>query len=98
MPKEVNNFKLKKKIIISLLKINWRGFYNLPKSTFSKESQPHNPELRNNLQNFHPCMELLTLIFVLCCFCIHNFKMLLFSCDMRKPVIWLWVMRSLRLG
>ena len=40
-------------------KINQRIFYKLPNSAFwgwlSMESQPQNPEFKNNPENFHPC-------------------------------------------
>ena len=40
------------------LKINQRSYLNLPNSVFlgwlSVESQPQNPEFRNNPENFHP--------------------------------------------
>ena len=40
------------------LKINQRSYWNLPNSVFlgwlSVESQPQNPEFRNNPENFHP--------------------------------------------
>ena len=43
------------------LKINQRSFYDLPNSAFwgwlSTESQPQNPEFRNNPENFHPCTD-----------------------------------------
>ena len=41
------------------LKINQRSYYNLPNSAFwgwlSIESQPQNPEFKNNPESFHPC-------------------------------------------
>ena len=41
------------------LKINQRSYYGLLNSAFwgwlSVESQPQNPEFRNNRENFHPC-------------------------------------------
>ena len=42
------------------LKINQRSYYDLPNSAFwgglSVESQPENPEFRNNPENFHQCI------------------------------------------
>ena len=31
------------------------------------ESQPQNPEFRNNPENFHPCRQFKTFIFTMCC-------------------------------
>ena len=43
---------------LNKLNINQRSYYNLPNSAFwgwlSVESQPQNPEFRNNLENFQP--------------------------------------------
>ena len=42
------------------LKTNQTSYYNLPNFAFwgwlSMESQPQNPEFRNNPENFHPCI------------------------------------------
>ena len=43
------------------------------------ESQPQNPELRNNPENFHPCTILVICSNGLWCKCIKFFK-LIFSC------------------
>ena len=43
------------------LKINQRSYYELPNSAvwgwLSVESQPQNPEFRNNPENIHPCLK-----------------------------------------
>ena len=49
---------------LDILKINQESYYNLPNSAFtgllSMESQPQNPEFRNNPESFHPCILLFT--------------------------------------
>ena len=48
--------------------INRKTYYNLPNSAIwgwlSIESQPQNPEFRNNHENFHPCILSLKINFV----------------------------------
>ena len=41
------------------LKINHRSYLNLSNSV---ESQPQNPEIRNNPENFYPCNKLISTI------------------------------------
>ena len=56
-PLNILNFKFKWLIALRL-KINQRSYYDLSNSAFwgwlSVESQPQNPEFRNNPENFHP--------------------------------------------
>ena len=56
----INNFNLNGQLSLDELKINQRS-YNNPNSAFwgwlSMESQPQNPEFRNNPENFHPCIK-----------------------------------------
>ena len=61
-PLNIHNLKFKWSIVIrqTEYKINQRTYYYLPNSAFwgwlSMESQPQNPEFRNNPENFHPCI------------------------------------------
>ena len=52
------------------LYINRKTYYNLPNSAFwgwlSMESQPQNPEFRNNPENFHPCYSLFVVAPIWC--------------------------------
>ena len=50
----IHNFKFKWSLPLDELKIHQRSYQNLPNSAFW-ESQPQNPEFRNNPDNFHPC-------------------------------------------
>ena len=56
----INNFKLNGQMSLDRLKINHRSYYDLLNSAFwgwlSVESQPQNPEFRNNPENFHQCI------------------------------------------
>ena len=62
---------------IEKLKINERCYYNLLNSTFwdwlSIESQPQNPEFRNNAENFHPCPSLLDNVIIVKISCVWSF-------------------------
>ena len=52
---------------LDYLKINQRGYYNLPNSAFtgcfSMESQPQKPEFRINPEIFHPCSENVSVLY-----------------------------------
>ena len=58
---DIHNFKFKWSFVFGRQNINQRTYYNLPNSVFwcwlSMESQPQNPEFRNNPENFHPCIQ-----------------------------------------
>ena len=55
----IKNSKFDGQIPLDKLKLNQKSYYYLQNSAFwgwlSMESQPHNPEFRNNPENFHPC-------------------------------------------
>ena len=60
-PLNIHNFKFKwPNVVRQTDYINQRSCYDLPNSAFwgwhSVESQPQNPEFRNNPENFHPCI------------------------------------------
>ena len=53
-----SNFTLKWSVVLTHTEIDQRSYYSLLNSAFwgwlSMESQPQNPEFRNNPENFHP--------------------------------------------
>ena len=58
-PLNFQNMKFKWSFVFRQTKYNLRTYYNLPNSAFwgwlSLESQPQNPEFRNNPENLLPC-------------------------------------------
>ena len=60
-PLNIYNFKFKWSIVFGQTEISLKkNYYNFPNSIFwgwlSMESQPQNPDFRNNPENFHPCI------------------------------------------
>ena len=57
-PLNILNFNFNGQLFLDRLYINRKTYYNLPNSGFwgwfSMESQPQNPDFRNNPENFHP--------------------------------------------
>ena len=58
-PLNIYNFKLNDQLSLDRPNMNQRTYYNLSNSAFwgwlSMESQPQDPEFRNDPENFHPC-------------------------------------------
>ena len=65
----IKKSKFNGQIPLDKLKLNQKSYYYLQNSAFlgwlSMESQPQNPEFRNNPENFHPCIVLFLSLYLL---------------------------------
>ena len=73
----IKNSKLNGQIALDKLKLYQKSYYYLQISAFwgwlSMESQPQNPEFRNNPENFHPCYMDQHTTYYICVKSLHNY-------------------------